>query len=179
MQTKVSYGMILKIKRALFCMVTVIFALIFSVFIEAFLTEHLIEINFSKETVGFFFAIFASMYTIMAFAVGPLTKKFSSRKVSFISYLLIAAACFIFGPSYTFHFDKCLRPLDDCEDAGFAQSICDAAYDLCIDNNQGYLTVMTVVGLLVLGAGTGSVVVPILIELVTSIKETLGPKVGA
>lgn len=37
---------------------------------------------------------------------------------------------------------------------------------------------MTVIGLIVLGGGTGTVVVPILIELVSSIKETLGATGG-
>jgi MFS family permease len=38
---------------------------------------------------------------------------------------------------------------------------------------------MTVIGLLVLGAGTGSVVVPILVELVSSIKDSMGARPGA
>lgn len=48
LQKDVTYCMIFRIKRALFCLVTVIFALIFSVFIEPFLTEHLRDIGFSK-----------------------------------------------------------------------------------------------------------------------------------
>jgi MFS family permease len=44
--------------------------------------------------------------------------------------------------------------------------------------NKGTYTAMTIAGLLVLGGGTGTVVVPILIELVTSIKETMGATGG-
>ena len=99
MQKAVTYGQILRIRRALFCLVTVIFALVFAVFIEAFLSEHLMRIGFDKKYVGYFFGIFASMFTIMAFFVGPLTKKYTSKKVSFCSYIIISAGCIILGPT--------------------------------------------------------------------------------
>lgn len=78
---------------------TVIFALVFSVFVEAFLTEHLYSIGFDKKYVGYFFGIFASMYTAVAFMVGPLTKRYTSKVVSLGSYILIALGCFLLGPS--------------------------------------------------------------------------------
>jgi hypothetical protein len=31
--------------------------------------------------------------------VGPLSKKINSRTISFVSYLLIALGCFLYGPS--------------------------------------------------------------------------------
>jgi len=45
-------------------------------------------------------------------------------------------------------------------------------------DNKSSQTLYTIFGLLVLGAGTGTVVVPILVELVSSIKETMGSQGG-
>jgi len=104
------------VKRALFCLITVIFALIFSVFIEAFLTEHLGTLGFDKKYVGYFFGIFAAMYTIMAFAVGPLTKRYTSRKVSFCSYLTITLGCFLLGPSKLLSIDSWVRNKIECDE---------------------------------------------------------------
>jgi len=117
-QKSVTYCDILKIKRALFCLVTVVFALIFSVFFEPFLTENLKEIGFDKNYVGYFFGIFASMYTVMAFLVGPLTKRFTSKKVSFCSYILIALGCIIFGPSNFLTNGNCYSVRKECLDFG-------------------------------------------------------------
>lgn len=38
------------------------------------------------------------MYMLMAFFVGPLTKIFSSKTISFSSYIIIAIGCLLFGP---------------------------------------------------------------------------------
>ena len=97
MQKSVTYGQILSIKRALFCLITVVFALFFSV--EPFLSKALQDIGFDKNLVGYIFGFFAFMYTLMAFMVGPLTKRFTSRVVSFFSYIIIATGCALFGPS--------------------------------------------------------------------------------
>jgi MFS family permease len=118
------------------------------------------------------------MYTIMAFAVGPLTKKFNSRRVSFCSYIVTAIGCFIFGPSRLFGLDSCLPVQNACYDANYSKEHCIELFKECVKASQGERTAFTVVGLLVLGGGTGTVVVPILLELVSSIKESMGATGG-
>lgn len=49
--------------------------------------------------VGFYICIWASAYTISAFVVGPLAKKYTPQYVSLFSYLLISVGCICFGPS--------------------------------------------------------------------------------
>ena len=91
-----TYGQILKNKRALFCLITVVVAQFFSV--ESFLSRHLQEIGFNKDHIGFIFGLFAFMYMVMAFMVSPLTKKFSPRIISLCSYIVISIGCLVIGP---------------------------------------------------------------------------------
>jgi MFS family permease len=83
--------------------------LVFTVFMTGYLTEFLTDdfdgLKIPKEYIGYFFSLWAFFYTISAFFVGPLAKKFSVRTISFCSYILIGLACLMFGPSYTLKFD--------------------------------------------------------------------------
>jgi MFS family permease len=164
MQKNVTYGQILSIKRALFCLVTVVFALFFSV--EPFLSKALQDIGFDKNLVGYIFGFFAFMYTLMAFMVGPLTKRFTSRVVSFFSYIIIATGCALFGPSSLIKSEDYTCTAAKCGEFYTDPSGCEAYYK--------ERRIFTILGLLVLGTGSGSVVVPILVELVTAIKEKMG-----
>lgn len=96
MQQNVTYGHILRNKRALFCLMTAVFAQFFSV--EAFLTQELKRIGFDREIIAFIFGIYALPYTLMSFFVGGLAKKFGSRTISVCSYVIIAIGCVVFGP---------------------------------------------------------------------------------
>jgi sugar phosphate permease len=99
MQKNVTYWEIFKIKRAAFCFITVVFALMFSAFFETFMVKHLSSIGFNENIIGYLFAAFAAPYTFSAFFVGPLTKKVSSRYISLFSYIIIAVACILYAPS--------------------------------------------------------------------------------
>ena len=144
---RVSYWSILKVRRALFCLMNVIFALMFSVFFEPFLTVDLSSIGFNENYVGFYFGIFALAYTVMSFMVGPLTKRLRPSTLSFASYIIIAVGCSLFGPSSI---------LDNPEQSNYLKS----------------RRIYAIIGLLLLGIGTGLVSVPILVDLVASIKES-------
>ncbi len=84
-------------------------ALIFTVFMTGYLTEFLTDefkgLKIDKSYIGYFFSLWAFFYTISAFFVGPLAKKYSTRAISFCSYMLIGAACLMFGPSHMLGFD--------------------------------------------------------------------------
>ena len=152
-----TYGQILKNKRALFCLITVVVAQFFSV--ESFLSKHLISITFSRNVVGYVFGLFAFMYMLMAFLVSPLSKKFSSRSISFFSYLTISIGCLIFGPITLIQ----NAVENGCQDEPNPSE--------CVFNAQ---KAFAMVGLVILGTGMGTVVVPILSELVVAIKEKMG-----
>jgi MFS family permease len=117
MQKTVTYWEIFKIKRAAFCLITVIFALMFSAFFEPFMSDHLTSIGFKSDYVGYLFAIFATTYTIAAFLVGPLTKRMPSRYISFMSYIIIAIACVLYGPSNIFLKNDCLERFKQCQES--------------------------------------------------------------
>ena len=95
------------------------------------------------------------MYMLMAFFVGPLTKIFSSKTISFSSYIIIAIGCLLFGPISPIQEEL----VDNCSDAN------------CVSFSQ---RIFAIVGLTVLGTGMGTVVTPILSELVVAIKEKMG-----
>lgn len=73
--------------------------MIYAIFFDGFLAFNLIEIEISENYVGYFLSLFASMYTLIAFFVGPLIKRFGAKKVSLCSYLTIALGCILMGPS--------------------------------------------------------------------------------
>jgi sugar phosphate permease len=114
MQKTVTYWEILKIKRASFCIITVIFALTFSVFFEPFMSDHLTSLGFKSSNIGYLFAIFATAYTISAFLVGPMSKRISSRYISFISYMVVAFACTLYGPSNIYLKNDCKERFEEC-----------------------------------------------------------------
>lgn len=99
------------------------------------------------------------MYMLMAFLVSPLSKKFSSRTISFFSYLTISIGCLIFGPITLIQ----NAVENGCQDEPNPSE--------CVFNAQ---KAFAMVGLVILGTGMGTVVVPILSELVVAIKEKMG-----
>ena len=106
-QAAVSYGDIFKIKRAVFCLVTVIFAMIYAIFFDAFLSFNIIEMGIEKKYVGYFLSLFAAFYTLIAFFVSPMIKRFGPRIVSLCSYLTIFIGCLFLGPSNFIEDDNC------------------------------------------------------------------------
>lgn len=174
MQKTVTYWEIFKIKRAAFCLITVVFALMFSAFFEPFMSDHLTSIGFRPQYVGYLFSIFATTYTIAAFMVGPMTKRIPSRYISFMSYIIIAIACVLYGPSNIFIKNDVSAPFKAC--LAVSKDSVDAT-NLCYDTFSERLLpfkIFSIFGLLVLGCGAGIVVVPILVELVVAIKESRG-----
>lgn len=186
---QVTYWEILKIPRALFCIVCVMFAMIFTVFMTGYLTEFLTDdfkgLGFEKSHVGYFFSLWAFFYTISAFFVGPLAKKYSTKKISFCSYLMIGVACLIFGPSHVLKFDtyqlrvgECSVEYNDCiKDTSKIK--CKENFDECRGEAGAETIGILIVSLILLGSAAGTVVVPILLELVQSVKDALGVKPGA
>ena len=108
---------------------------------------------------------------MMSFFVGSLAKKFGSRTVSVCSYVIIAIGCLIFGPLSPINSvlgDKpngtgvqCTMPYD--------KRPADMRCDDYFDTRQ----TLAIVGLIILGTGAGTVVVPLLVELLTTIKEEM------
>lgn len=90
---------------------TATLSMIFSLFMSSYVTTFFIDPEHSTDPldnvgmgidakyVGFYLTIWASFYTISAFFVGPLAKKYSPQYVSLVSYLLISVGCICFGPS--------------------------------------------------------------------------------
>lgn len=182
MQKNVSYSVILKNKRAAFCLFTVIAAQSFAV--EPFLSKELKAVGYPKWSPGLIFALWAFMYTLMAFLVAPLAKRFSTKLVSLSSYIIIAMGCFIFGPVSVIN--NSMIPADvqlqyfngtnnrtfTCLEYGSPAHF-PFEYPEC-DSYFLKRRILVIVGLIVLGTGMGTVVVPILVELVTAIKEKMG-----
>jgi hypothetical protein len=100
---------------------------------------------------------------------------------------LITLACLIFGPSHFFGLDTHQENLNECEDKKILCNYykvktpqeCEQEFVDC----KGDITAGTystlIVSLIMLGAASGSVVVPILLELVQSIKDAVGARPGA
>jgi len=77
--------------------------MIFTIFMSGYLSRYLAVdpegLKFNPENIGYYTAVWAFFYTISAFFVGPLAKKFSVRIISFTAYLLLGCAALMFGPS--------------------------------------------------------------------------------
>jgi MFS family permease len=69
----------LKIPRAVFCIVSMTFSMIFSVFMLGYLSQFLTETDslmIKKESIGYIISMWAFFYTLAAFLAGKLSKKF-------------------------------------------------------------------------------------------------------
>jgi predicted MFS family arabinose efflux permease len=73
--------------------------MIYAIFFDAFLSSNITEMGINEEHVGYFFSLFAAFYTLIAFFVSPMVKKFGARVVSLCSYLTICMGCLLLGPS--------------------------------------------------------------------------------
>jgi len=84
--------------------------------------------------------------------------------------MFIAIGCFLFGPSKLFGVNNWVRSKDDClnnyYDCRKPLDTCRATYDSCIDSAHSDRIIMLIASLIVLGSASGTVVVPILLELV-------------
>jgi len=106
---------IFKIPRAVFSLVSINMAMIFSLFMSSYISQFLIQdLKISKQTFAYYIAIWATAYTVSSLLVGPLSKLMSSTTISFISYLLIAIGCFLFGPSELMDFESYEKDLSEC-----------------------------------------------------------------
>jgi hypothetical protein len=59
------------------------------------------------------------------------------------------------------------------------KNFCDDLMNICIDDADSTSIKNLVLGLVILGTASGTVIVPILLELVTAIKDAVGAKPGA
>lgn len=140
-----------------------VLSMLFALFIDPILTENLISVDKDLGNyAGYFLAIFASTYTLIAFFVAKLTKRFGAHYISLFSYVTISIACLILGPSNFFFPNNCYVQKQNC--IGTTE-ICEAAYTLCNHDAKTITLTTMIVGLLVLGLGTGTVVVPILVDM--------------
>ena len=120
-------------------------------------------IGINRDSFGYIFGFFAFMYMLMAFLVGPLTKYISSRMISFFSFIVIAIGCVLIGP---------ISPINNALKSSCSQFEIEAKeFKDCVNPKK---EIFIYVGLAVMGVGMGSVVTPILSELVVAIKEKLG-----
>ena len=124
--------------------------------------------------------------------VGPITKRISSAYVSLCSYLLICVGCLFFGPSYVLGFDDSFEDRIFCEKT-FGTScydrldqtkpdykkFCDDLRTICFEDAKSSSIKNLVIGLVILGTASGTVIVPMLLELVTAVKDAVGVKPGA
>jgi len=108
---------------------------------------------------------------MMSFFVGSLAKKVGSRTVSVCSYIIIAIGCLIFGP---------LTPINNIvgDKPNGTGVNCTMPYaekpaDMSCNDYFNTRQTMSMVGLIILGTGAGTVVVPLLVELLTTIKEEM------
>lgn len=122
-QKTISYGQIFAVKRAVFCLITVIFAMIYAIFFDAFLSFNILEMGIDKSYVGYFLSLFALFYTIIAFCVSHLIKKFGARKVSLGSYLTISVGCLVLGPSNFIQSPNCYS----------INQVCTSGVDICAE----------------------------------------------
>lgn len=154
----------MKSPRVLLGMMTAVFALAFSVYFEPFLAQSMMAIGFTSA--GYLFGVFAVSYTITAFVMGALTKRFKSNMISIVSFLIIAIGSSLLGPSTLY-----LQP--DQYQSG--PTNCTTIE--CEDYFQTK-RIYALISLLVLGVGTGSIGVPILIDISTAIKSDFGADVA-
>lgn len=162
----------------MFALITVIFALIFSVFISSFIAKHITDkndgLNINPSFVGYYICVWAAMYTISAFMIGPISKKVNIRLISFFSYIIIANGAFLLGPSRILDIDTWRENKAEC-----ILKLTPADIAVCLDDAREKRINFLIVSLIVLGTGAGTVVVPILLELVTAVKDALGVMPGA
>ena len=83
-------------------------------YLTEFLTDDFKGLGFKKTHVAYFFSLWAFFYTLSAFFVGPLAKKYSTRTISFCSYIMIGVACLIFGPSHILKLDSYQENIGEC-----------------------------------------------------------------
>ena len=119
-------------------------------------------IGINRDSFGYIFGFFAFMYMLMAFLVGPLTKCISSRMISFFSFIVIAIGCVLIGP---------ISPINNALISSCSQFVIEKDFKDCLNPKK---EIFIYIGLAVMGVGMGSVVTPILSELVVAIKEKLG-----
>lgn len=117
------------------------------------------------------------MYTISAFMIGPISKKVNIRLISFFSYIIIAIGCFLLGPSRVLDIDTWREDRADCMTKYFPLDL--IKYAVCLDDARETRVNFMITALIVNGIGAGTVVVPILLELVTAVKDALGVMPGA
>lgn len=163
----------------------------FTVFMTGYLAEFITDdfwgLKINPKNMGYFFALWAFFYTISAFFVGPLAKKFSTRIISFCSYILLGLACLLFGPSHVLGIDTYNEEIKECNFKKnvclrleeFTPKECETWFFACRGEASTSTIVTLVISLILLGGAAGTVVVPILLELVQSIKDAMGVKPGA
>jgi len=117
--------------------------MVFTVFFSGYFSKYFAVdkdgLQFDKSNTGYITAVWAFFYMISAFFVGPLSKKFSVRTISFCSYILLGFSSLMFGPSKLFKFDTaeekrllCEKALEGCINGKlFPENECKFYFDLC------------------------------------------------
>lgn len=106
--------------------------------------------------------------------------------------MLIAVGCIFFGPSRILQFSDSLEDYKFCSDMFGStcydrmdqtkpnyKQFCDDLLRVCNGEVRDNSKTMLIIGLIFLGTASGSVIVPILVELVTAVKDAIGAKPGA
>jgi len=66
---------IIKIPRALFSMVSVVMAMVFSLFMSSYVGLFLLrELEIDKTVFAYYIALWATFYTISTLSIGPISK---------------------------------------------------------------------------------------------------------
>lgn len=185
----VTYMQIIKIPRALFSMVSVVMAMVFSLFMSSYVGLFLLkELEIDKTIFAYYIALWATFYTISTLLIGPISKKISATKITLASYLLIALGSFLFGPSAIFGLETWSQDQITCNttDARCRESMkfgadifCDDVMKVCQRHIIDEKISILIYSLIVLGTASGSVTVPIMLEFVAAIKEEIGARPGA
>jgi sugar phosphate permease len=130
----------LKNKRVIIAVASAIAAMIFMLFFESILSEHLDQnMHINSDYLGYFFALLCISYGLSAFLVVWLSKKMKRRYLTQCSFILTSVALFCFGPSKMLHFPSSSLTL-------------------------------TIFGLILLGLSSALTFVPLLTELIESIQ---------
>lgn len=104
---RITYWMFLKNPRAMMASISSMFSMIFMLFFDSILSDHLkYEQKVDENAIGYFFALVCLTYAISSPFIGMLTKVIDRKYVTCSSFFIATISLFMFGPSKLLKFGE-------------------------------------------------------------------------
>lgn len=104
---KITFGTILKNKRAMIGAISAIFAMVFMLFMGPIMADYLtVEMGVRESNVGYFIALPCLVYSIACAVVGLFTKYVPRVYLTELAFLITFVGMLMFGPSEILNFPK-------------------------------------------------------------------------